>query len=141
MVEVAHVRVINIVSVAQGANTYKGVRSVSLSVNDGQYIAKLAEGMLYPTGMDNVGTPDFPVRTSITFEQSPDNVLDLLAEAAGSLVITVKVDGGGENQVITIVNHKFERPTTPFALQSPGVATITGFAYSANGTTLPISVA
>ena len=145
MPDVSTVRITNIVSVTQGTNTYKGVRSVDVIADAGQLAPILEEGDLYPTGLENLGMADFPVTTRCNFETDTDVMLQMIAEAVGSLVIVYKVAGGGANKTITISNHKFRRKTTPLALgASTGrfvTTSIEGVAYSADGDTLPIAVA
>lgn len=145
MPDVAAVRITNIVSVVRGTDTYKGVRSVDIIADKGVLAAILEEGDLYPTGSENLGTSGFPVTTRANFESDTAVMLTMMALGAGTDVITYKPAGGGANKAITIVNHEWRRQTTPLALgpvTSRFVTTsIEGQAYSADGTTLPISVA
>ena len=140
MATVAAVRITNIVSVVQG-DTYIGVRSATISAEIGRLLPILQEGHLYPTGTENVGTPDFPVSTQLTFEQDGANMLALMAQAKGNLVITYKVAGGGSNKVLTIANHQFRSFGHSQNLQDFGRPSINGVAHSADGSTLPLSYA
>src|SRR3989304_3754632 len=139
MAVVAAVRIVNIISVTQGTIVEEGVRSVTITADKGRLLPILKEADLYPTASENVGTADFPVTTQIAFEQSAVNMLALLAESVGTLVIIVKKAGGAGNVTITITGHQFRRLGVPQSLQGFGRPTIDGVAYSANGTTLPIS--
>lgn len=139
MADVAAVRLTNIVSITQGSNKYIGVRSVTIAADKGNLLPILPEGVLYPTGAENVGMSDFPVRTNVEFEQDMANMIALQAEAVGSLVIVFKSAGGGGNKTVTIANHQFRGPSINQGLQSFGRPSISGVAYSADGATLPIS--
>ena len=145
MPDVAAVRITNIVSVTQGSNTYKGVRSVDIITDKGTLAPIIEEGNLYATGLENLGLGDFPVTGRANYETDTDEVLAMLAEANASLVIVYKVAGGGANKTITIVNHEFRRKTSPLRLGSLSgqfvQVSVEGVAYSANSNTLPISVA
>ena len=107
MAEKAALRLKNIVSVAHGSDTYKGVRSVNINVSKGTIKEILEEGEEFPSGAENVGMPQFPVTGSIVFETDDDTMLDLLTAASGSLVITKKAITGGTNKVVTILNVQF----------------------------------
>ena len=141
MATVAAVRITNIVSVTQRTNTYKGVRSVTISADKGRLMPILEEGKLYASGTENVGKPDHPVTTSIVFEQDVVNMLALMAEASASLVIVCKKAAGAGNQTITIPNHQFSNIGVSQNLQDFGRPSINGVAHSADGDTLPISAA
>lgn len=140
MATVAAKRLTNIVSITQG-DTYEGIRSVTIQTNKGRIAAILKEGNLYADGSELLGTPDFPVRTQVVFEQDAVNMLALLAQAEANLVIVLKTAGGGANQTITIANHQFESMSQAQSLQDFGRPSISGVAHSADGSTLPISAA
>ena len=139
MADVAAVRLTNIVTVTQGSNVYKGVRSFSIQTDAGVLRPILEEGNQYVTGVENLGLSDFPVRTQMVFEQDAVNMIAALAEANASLVIVVKKAAGAGNETITIVNHQFKSISQPQSLQDVGRQAINGVAYSADGAALPIS--
>lgn len=139
MPSVAAVRLHNIISVTQG-DTYLGVRSVTISADAGKLMPILDEGKLYPAGMENVGTPELPVTTQVTFETDASAMLALLGQAKANLVIVLKKVAGGGNQTITIANHKFNRISQAQSLQDFGKPTISGGAHSSDGDALPIAV-
>jgi hypothetical protein len=139
MAETAAVRLTNIVSVTHGTQTYKGVRSVNFNVDPGRYVPILEEGKLYPTGLENVGVPEFPVTGELVFEQSTTNLLVLQAAAAGSLVVVLSKAAGAGNETITITGCKFGRMGVSQSLQDFGRPSISFVAYSAAGTALPIA--
>lgn len=143
MADIAAVRITNIVSVTQGTNVYKGIRSVTITADKGRLLPILAEGDLYPTDAENVGMPDFPVTTSMVFEQDDENMLDLLVEAKADLLIRKKVAGGATDKIITINNHQFRRMSKAQNLQDFGRPSIEGVSHAnvLTGNTLPISVA
>jgi len=139
MADVAAVRITNIVSVTQGTSKYIGVRSVTINADKGRLQAILVEGNLYASGVENLGMPDFPVSTQVTFEQDGGNCLALIGEAKASLVIVYKQAGGGANKTLTIVNHQFKNFSHPQSLQDFGKPSVSGVAHSADGAALPIA--
>lgn len=139
MTTVAAVRITNIVSVSKNSNTYVGVRSVTVNAQIGMLKPILVEGQLYASGTENVGMPDFPVTTQIAFETDGANILALMNEAKGSLVVVYKSAGGGGNKTLTIVNHQVQSMGHAQSLQDFGRPTVNGVAHSADGSTLPIA--
>jgi len=141
MAEVAAVRIHNIVSITQGSNTYKGVRSVAIQADKGKLLPVLEEGKLYPSNAELVGTSEFPVTVSVVFESDGAAMLALLAEAKGTLAIVVKVAGGAPNKTISIVNFRFLRMSKSIQLQDFSRPSVEGAAHSADGEAFPMSVA
>lgn len=142
----AAVRITNIVSVTQGINLIGGIRSVDVIADKGVLAAIFVEGNLYPTGVEQLGKgDDFPVKTRFNFETDGEAALAMLAENTGACAIVYKVAGGGANKTLTIANHFLISRTEPLALgpitgRFP-VMTLAGAAYSADGTSLPLSYA
>jgi hypothetical protein len=138
MAETAAVRIVNIVSVTHN-NTYEGVREVQYEANYGENLPILVEGKLYPSGLENVGTPGFPVSGRVVFEQDCVNMLLLLASATASLVIVAKKAAGAGNETITIANVTFTRLSMALNLQGIARPSVEFVAYSADGTAFPVS--
>lgn len=136
MADVAAVRITNIKTVTQGTSVYKGIRSVTITADKGQLLPILVEGNLYPTGAINAGTREFPVTTNFVVE-SGIIAAALLAEASASCVIVFSSDGG--DKTLTIANHQFRNVNQNQALQALGQVSVSGVAYSADGTALPIA--
>lgn len=145
MADIAAKRITNIVSVTQGSNVYKGIRSVDVIADKGTLAAIFQEGDIYPTGVELLGNGNFPVQTRMNFETDGEAVLALLAEGTASLVVVYKVAGGGANVTMTIANHFLMNETTPLAITPItgrfAVVAVAGAAYSSDGTSLPISFA
>lgn len=146
MADKTAVRITNIVSVTQGSNKYQGVRSVDVIADKGTLAAIFVEGDLYPTGAENMGTAEFPVTTRANFETDTGVALEMIAEPVAPLVVVYKQAGGGANKTLTIPNHQFRRQTTPLAIGALSggrfaQVSVEGSAFSADGTTLPLSVA
>ena len=141
MADVVAVRITNIVSITQGSNKYIGVRSVTVTAEIGALKPVLVEGHLYPTDMENVGTPDFPVGLGVVFEQDGANMLALMAEAKASCVVVYKAAAGGSNKTMTIANNKFRNMSHSQNLQDFGRPSVNSVAHSSDGSTLPISYA
>jgi len=141
MADVSSIRLTNIVSVTQGANKYIGVRSVNINVSKGNLLPIDEEGYLYVQGAENVGTPEFPVTTQVVFEQDHGNMLDLVAESNGDLVVVFTQSGGGANKTLTISNHEFRDFGHPQNRRDFGRPSVNGVAYSSDGSALPIAMA
>jgi hypothetical protein len=139
MSTVSAVRIVNINTVTYG-NTIVGAREVQIEVDKGEHVPILKEGLLYPSGIENLGTRDCPVRGRVSWEQSTTNALALLNLTPANLAIAVKTAGGG-TQTITIANVRFTRLTTMLNLQRFSVPALEFVAYSTAGTALPISAA
>lgn len=136
----AKVKINNIVSVTHNSTAQPGIISAEININKGQHIPNLDEGVLYPTGVDNVGTAEFPVTGSLTLEDM-STVVSLLAAAAATLVITGKAHGANANKIYTISNAFFTDDRASLQRQRDGQVTINFAAYAATGgTTLPIAV-
>lgn len=141
MATLAPERLTNIVSVTAGSDLIKGIRSVTIAINEGRQQAVLEEGKLYPGGRENLGTPEFPVVTGFNYEAGQHRTPTLVAMTSHTLVIVYKKEAGGANLTCTIVNHKFTAPNARQGLQGFGSFDIGGNAFSADGDTLPISYA
>lgn len=141
MATVVAIRLKNIVSITQGSNVYEGVRSVGITGDKGALTPILKEGDLYPTGSELVGTPNFPITTSVEFEQDVENIFALLAEAKASLVVVYQAASGVGTKTVTITNHEFSQNNFNQQLQSFGRPGISGVAHATPGAgnALPIA--
>lgn len=141
MADVVAIRLKNIVSITQGSNKYEGIRSVTISGDKGSLVPILKEGDLYPTGSELVGTPNFPITTSVEFEQDVENIFALMAEAKGSLVIVYQAASGVGTKTVTIANHEFSNVNTNQGLQGFGRPSANGVAHATagSGNALPIA--
>lgn len=140
MADVSEHRVTNIVSLEIGIDTYKGIREVSIQLPDVPDVPITNEGDTYPSSVERIGTMDFPVVFQFTTVDMAQFIA-LRNLAASTVVITYKARSGTTNKKITISNCRFRNPSQRQGLQQFGSTTIEGYAYSADGTTLPIAIA
>ena len=137
MATVPAVRIENIESFAFGADTYKGIRSITVAIDKGRMVPILEEGKLYPTGVSNVGIPENPVNGQLVFETEGDVAADLLVAAPATAVITYKPVGAAASRILTISNMFFTRKNYAQNIQDPGRPTLDYSAFSSDGTSLP----
>ncbi len=135
-----NVRIINIKSLAQGLNQYVGILSVGFQVNNGNLTPAKNEGEFFPTKHIRRGIPGYPVTINVRAE-SKTALLELAGEAEGTLVVVGEVDDGSGTIITATANQvQFNNSQGDIQRDADGSFSLTGYAISADGTTLPLTL-
>lgn len=135
----AKVKIQNIVRFTKGTTDYKGIVSATIDYDEGEFVADQNEGELYPTAADNVGVADgFPATFQITMEDFASFV-NLLTTPVEDLLIIGQAHGSNDNEKFTIANALCNTGSLSISRQQDGSIQVSGFGYSADGSTHPFS--
>lgn len=137
----AKIKIQNIKSHDHGAANFPGIRSVTLDVNEGEYLPDHDEGVKYPTGADNVGTREgqWPVSGEVESEDA-NAILGLISAARDDSVVTGQAHGSNANQVFTISNAKYQSVNNQIQRQRDGMYRARFHAFSDDGDALPLTI-
>jgi len=135
----AKVKIQNIVRFTKGTTDYPGITQASIDYDEGTFIADQNEGEAYPVGADNIGTPgNWPVTFSLTLEDIAAFV-NLLTTPVEDIEIIGQAHGSNDNEKFAIANALLESGNLSIQRQQDGSIELSGFGYSADGSTHPFS--
>jgi len=135
----AKIKINNIVRYEQNVTDRPGALSATINRDDGDYLMDLDEGVKYPTGADNVGTPGrFPCTWTLAMENI-GMVSAMLTADPTTHYLVGNAHGSNNNRKWTISNGRFRSLSLQASRQADAMATLEGFAYSADGSTHPLA--